>query len=140
MNTASDSANCGMCGRACPLGESCVLGACMGCGAAVSFANQLQTIFTATCVTGCHGGVRPADNLALGAGVSYAALVNVRSSSCVDGRLRVRPRSADQSYLLNKLEGVNLCGGGQMPLRGAALAPDQIAMFRRWICHGAPNN
>lgn len=112
----------------------------MGCSPTpVSFASQLQPNFTATCVTGCHGGIRPAGDLSLLAGTAWRALVSVRSG-CSDGRLLVSPGAPDASYLVNKLEGTNLCSGGQMPLRGAALPASQIALFRDWICQGAPNN
>ena len=111
----------------------------MGCSpTAVSFASQLQPIFNASCVTGCHGGTRPAGNLSLVSGTAFRALVSVRSG-CSDGRLLVSPGAPDASYLVNKLEGTNLCSGGQMPLRGAGLSVSQIALFRDWICQGAPN-
>ncbi len=45
-----------------------------------------------------------------------------------------------RSYVIDKLQGTNLCGGGQMPLRGAALPSSQIDLIRAWICNGAPNN
>ncbi len=104
----------------------------------MSFAGAVQPILTAGCVTGCHGGMRPSGNLALTAGNSFRALVNV-ASSC-GGRLRVAPRLPGSSYLVDKLVGANLCSGGQMPLRGAALPASQIDLIRTWICQGALNN
>jgi hypothetical protein len=98
----------------------------------VSFATQVQPIFTANCTTGCHGGVRPSAGLSLAAGASYASLVGVRSG-CPDGRLRVTRGSVSASYLVNKLTGVGMLSGGPLPTA-------QIDLIRAWICNGAPNN
>ncbi|MEZ4392902.1 MAG: MXAN_6577-like cysteine-rich protein [Polyangiales bacterium] len=140
VNTQTDGANCGACGRACPSGQTCTAGACAGCGPSVSLASQLQPIFNASCNTGCHGTVRPAGGLALSTGRSYAALVNVAASGCNVGTLRVAPGSVSSSYLMNKLTGVGMCSGNQMPANGAELPSNQLDLFRAWICNGAPNN
>ena len=53
--------------------------------------------------------------------------------------LRVAPGDADNSYLIQKLEG-NASVGGQMPLGGTPLPPDQINTVRQWIIDGATDD
>jgi hypothetical protein len=118
----------------------CTNGACVGCGASVSFANQVQPVFTQRCTTGCHGGPRPAEGLSLAAGSAYRALVNAPASGCTTSKVRVSPGSVANSYLINKLTGVGMCGGNMMPANGAPLTSAQLDTIRGWICQGAPNN
>ena len=51
------------------------------------------------------------------------------------------PGDPDRSYVLDKIEGKNLCGGASMP-RGMwnRLPPDQIAIIHEWIAEGARYN
>jgi hypothetical protein len=54
--------------------------------------------------------------------------------------LRVAPGKPDESYLVMKLEGTHIAGGGSgshMPFGGAPLPPETIAKFRTWIEKGA---
>jgi hypothetical protein len=44
------------------------------------------------------------------------------------------------SYLVDKVRGRNICRGGQMPLRSAALPETQIRTIESWICGGARND
>ncbi|KAK4044984.1 hypothetical protein OUZ56_032390 [Daphnia magna] len=139
VNTQTDSANCGACGVVCAAGKTCNAGAC-SCGPSVSFAGTLQPILTANCATnGCHAGNRPASSLDLGVGKAYASLVGVGSSTC-GGRTRVLPGNVAGSYLINKLTGVDLCAGTQMPKAGASLPAAQLDAFKTWVCNGATNN
>jgi hypothetical protein len=105
--------------------------------ARVSFANQVQPLFTGNCVSaGCHpGGGAPFPLLA---GVSYGSLVGVTATSgpCA-GDKRVQPSNANASALIKRLEGT--CGS-QMPLGGAPLSAGQIQAIRDWINQGARNN
>lgn len=105
--------------------------------APVSFANQVQPIFTNSCVNvGCHpGGGAPFPLLA---GVSYNNLVGVNAATgpCA-GDKRVQPSSADASALIKRLDGA--CGS-QMPLGGTPLASAQRQLIRDWINQGARNN
>lgn len=140
VDTQADPTNCGMCGVACAAGQACTNGACACPGGAVSFAADIQPIFTASCTgMGCHGGAMPAGGLKLSTGNAYAALVNVASSQCPDGRKRVAPSDVANSYLMDKILGVDLCFGTQMPKMGS-LPAAQIDKISTWICNGAPNN
>jgi hypothetical protein len=138
VNTSSDARNCGGCGKTCAAGETCRAGACVGCGPTVSFANQIQPLFNASCTTGCHGGKRPAGGLSLAEGAAYAELVNV-TSTC-SGRKHVLPGAPASSYLINKLTGLDMCSGSVMPKAGGELPSVQIELIRAWICQGAPKN
>jgi hypothetical protein len=139
VDLQTDGSNCGSCGHACASGTMCSAGSCMACGATVSFGSQIQPIFTANCTTGCHGGVRPAAGMSLTSGSSYASLVNRMASGCTTSHIRVVPGSVSNSYLINKLTGVGMCSGSQMPLTGS-ISSSQIDQIRAWICNGALNN
>jgi hypothetical protein len=106
--------------------------------APVSFANQVQAIFTPNCaISGCHvsGGSGP---MSLVAGASYGNLVGVAATRgpCA-GDIRVQPANAGASALIKRLDGI--CGS-QMPLGGAPLSTGQIQLVRDWINQGARNN
>ena len=139
VDTTTNASHCGKCDNACTGGKTCEASACT-CGAAVSFAADLQPILTASCATtGCHTGNLPKASLNLGAGKAYGALVDVPSSACA-GKVRVTPGEVDKSYLINKLTGVGMCAGTQMPKAGGALPAADIDTFKRWICNGAADN
>ncbi len=137
-DTSRDPASCGGCGKACGGGQACQGGVCIDCGPAVSFVNQVQPIFNASCTSNCHGGNHPSGGLSLASGAAYAELVNV-TSTC-GGKKQVAPGAADASYLINKLTGVGMCAGSVMPKMGGELSAAQIALIRGWICQGAPKN
>jgi hypothetical protein len=82
--------------------------------------------------------MNPAGDLRLTAGQS-TQLVDVASSQCDPGRKRVTPGQPGQSYLMDKLLGVDLCFGTVMPKSGG-LPMAQIQSVSDWICAGAPNN
>lgn len=108
----------------------------VGVAAPISFANQVQPIFTNNCA-GCHpGGGAPFPLLA---GVSYNNLVGVNATtgSCA-GEKRVQPSNADASALVKRLDG-ETCGP-QMPLGGNPLPSAQRQLIRDWINQGARNN
>jgi hypothetical protein len=54
--------------------------------------------------------------------------------------IRVTPSAVPQSYLMNKLLGINICSGTQMPKTGGALSSSDINTISSWICEGAPKN
>jgi hypothetical protein len=64
--------------------------------------------------------------------------VNHAASGCTTSHIRVVPGSVSTSYLVNKLTGVGMCSGSQMPLTGS-LSSSQVDQIRAWICNGAPN-
>ena len=107
----------------------------------VSFAAQVQPIFTANCaLAGCHAGTNPPEGLKLTASRSYGALVNVQSKEC-SAYKRVAPGSPDASYLVFKLRGAGPCFlGGQMPLGYPPLPAGDQATITVWIQEGARNN
>jgi len=67
-------------------------------------------------------------------------LVDIVASECCDGRLLVDPGNAALSYLMDKVEGQNLCYATQMPLDKPPLSDADLLTIRRWICEGAPGN
>lgn len=139
VDTQSSDTHCGACGNACEPGSACNGGAC-ACGTAVSFAADVQPIFTANCATqACHGGRRATEGLNLESGQAYGNLVNVPSRQC-SSRLRVEPGSTRQSYLMNKLTGTDLCFGTAMPKAGTTLPQVEIDAISAWICGGALDN
>ena len=93
-----------------------------------------------TCaVAGCHSGPAgpglPQGMDLTSADASFANLVNVASVQ-VPALSRVAPGDADNSYLVQKLEG-SAAVGGTMPAGGAPLDPATIAAIRAWIDSGA---
>ncbi len=104
------------------------------CGAAprVSFVSDIQPLLASNCTgEACHEMTWAASSH------EYEDLVRTPTPECCDGRLRVDPVHPDKSYLLQKLRGVGLCAGRQMPLSGS-ITPAHVAEIARWICEGAP--
>jgi uncharacterized protein YjdB len=106
----------------------------------VSFANDVQPIFTNNCaISGCHTGPSPTGpGLNLSAGQAYNALVN-KPSVGFPGATLVIPNDPDNSYLVRKLENRNIAGA-RMPDGAAALPQSTINVIRNWIAAGAQNN
>jgi len=98
--------------------------------------DQIQaTVFTPVC-SGCHSGGNPAGGLDLSdADTSHAQLVGIMSSAQA-GAIRIIPFDANNSYLIQKLDGAIGIAGGRMP-PGAALPQPTIDMIRQWITNGA---
>ena len=69
---------------------------------------------------------------------SFAALVNVASLE-VTSLKRVSPNDADNSYIIQKLEGTQTVGA-RMPFGGPYLSQAQIDDIKGWINAGALNN
>ena len=99
----------------------------------------------------CHTGPTQSENC--GSGQSgcvtfpYSTLVNVKAMECSDGRLLVKPGDSANSYLIQKLRGVDMCTCCRMPLETAIplkqappLTDAQIQTIADWIDQGAPNN
>ena len=106
--------------------------------APVSFAADVQPIFTANCTT-CHSGGAPPAGLDLSAGNAYADTVNVASfeMATLD---RVLPGDAANSYLVRKINGGPGISGSQMPLAAPPLSSTDIGTITNWIIQGALNN
>lgn len=140
VDTQTDITNCGSCGKACATGQTCAGGACTCGNSSVSFAAEVQPIFTASCASnGCHKGMASQEGLDLSVGKAFAGLVNVNAKQCNDGRKLVLPGDPGQSYLIDKMMGVDLCSGTKMPKNGA-VSSQQITTVANWICAGALNN
>jgi uncharacterized protein (TIGR03118 family) len=109
----------------------------------VSLSQIQAAVFTPIC-SGCHNGSNPPGGALPGsqnltAGNSFAALVGVASHEQPALR-RVKAGDPDNSYLIQKLEGVAGIGGSRMPLGGPFLDQATIDQIKSWIASGAPNN
>lgn len=105
-----------------------------GGGTTVSFANDIQPIFTNSCVE-CHGG---SGGLFLSSGQAYNNLVGVVATGNSSFN-RVTPGDPDNSYLVMKLRGDSRAGS-RMPLGRTPLSNDVINLIVTWINEGAQNN
>jgi hypothetical protein len=111
-----------------------------------SFSAIQRDIFNATdsagrlACTGCHNAIGARTNgMNLTGETAYATLVHVPSVG-KPSAIRVVPGDPDASYLIQKIEGSPGIVGVRMPQRPPYLTPGQIAIIRRWIELGAPNN
>lgn len=103
--------------------------------AALNFATDVYPIFAAAGCgnSNCHGGGAPSQGLNLSsATVAQSMLVGVAASQCGE-RTRVVPGAPNSSYLINKLTGVDMCGGQRMPRGGTPLSNTQMDTIRAWI-------
>jgi hypothetical protein len=115
------------------------------CGGLDTFTVIQQRIFTTKgCDVGtCHGPFAAA-SLDLRPGASYAELVGVSPSNPAAnaaGKKLVDPFDAVGSFLSQKLHGTMDGQGGEgaaMPLVGAPLSTDELAVIDAWIDAGAP--
>jgi hypothetical protein len=110
-------------------GQQADAGACST--TAVSFQHDVVPIIGHCGGQLCHG--------ASGTSWPYTSLYNQSSTECA-GRMLVKPGDPSGSYLMNKLEGVDMCSGTAMPRGGAPLTSAQLATLSNWICQGAHNN
>ena len=108
-------------------------------GTAVSFQNDVVPLFQGCGGHECHGGGGMAPTVPSSAW-PYATLVNIAAPECADGRDYVKPGDPTNSYLLQKLKGVEMCSGGQMPAIGTAFTDTQLQTISTWISQGALNN
>src|SRR5512134_1322425 len=107
-------------------------------GQPVSFANQIQPIFTSHCID-CHAGSGPplsGVTLSLEAGVAYAEIVNQPSEQDANLTLVV-PGIPNGSLLYWKVSSDTPPIGSTMPLFGARLSSSEVALLRDWIAQGA---
>jgi CHRD domain len=114
----------------------------------VSFANQVQLIYTNTCAfAGCHAGAIPAANLNLEAGMAYMNLVGQPSTETLSDNItrlnRVEPGAPEMSYLFKKHRGDEDISGQRMPRNNPSffdVRTDLLEIERRWILEGAFDN
>ena len=108
----------------------------------VSFANDVQPIFSQSCGTSttCHLKSSPSEGLSLKVGQAYASLVDVPAKQNCNGQDRVEPGSAAGSYLVNKITATDICPGEMKMPPGSNLATDKRQAIIDWICQGAQNN
>jgi hypothetical protein len=123
----------------------CTLAACgsgdgfVGSGGVVgplapTFDSIQANVFDQVCVH-CHSGASAPANLRLDAANSYASLVGVPSAER-SNVLRVAPGDANNSYLIQKVEGT--AGVGErMPAGLPPLPQSDINIIRQWIGDGA---
>lgn len=107
-------------------------------GQLISFASNIQPIFTANCV-GCHvaGGSTP---MSLAAGSAFGNLVDKPSTSALvpGGGIRVISDNSANSVLYKKISGTT--AGPQMPLNNTPLGANDQNLIKVWIDMGAENN
>lgn len=99
-----------------------------------SFSSIQSHVFTPIC-TACHAGGAAPQGLRLDAANSFTMLVGVASAE-VPSLKRVAPGDADNSYLVQKLEG-HQSVGARMPFGGPYLDANTIGLIRQWISNGA---
>jgi len=101
----------------------------------VSFASQVQTIFSLRC-TGCHIAGGESAFLPLDASVSYGNIVNQPATQS-SGTL-VIPGNSSESVLFLRVSGSSL--GTMMPKGQVPLSQEDQETIRVWIDEGALNN
>ncbi|ACY16175.1 fibronectin type III domain-containing protein [Haliangium ochraceum] len=107
----------------------------------IFFPQDIEPVLVANCTSSnCHDNAAPREGLSLTAGNAYGNLVNQPAAQCDDGRERVDPGDATNSYIIHKLRNQNTCKGGAMPAGGPDLPDEVIATFEQWIAEGAPEN
>lgn len=107
------------------------------------------SVFLPSCATSasCHTGSNPKDRLGLTTVDDVMKMLG--KASCQRSELDlVEPGQRGQSYLVNKLRGVDLsarsCGGNlssvRMPRMAPQLCEEILGVVETWIDNGAPRN
>ena len=108
----------------------------------VSFADEIQPIFTRECIT-CHrdGGLAANRGIAmrLGEDLSYESIVDQPSSQTAALSL-VIPSDSAMSLLFLKISENDPPVGSTMPLFGVPLSSEDVGLIRDWIDQGALDN
>lgn len=83
-----------------------------------------------------------AKGLVLSKGQAYQHLVEVKSTECTvgGGRKLVEPGLPTLSYLMDKLNGTNICSGVRMPENRPPLSDANLQTISGWIEAGALDN
>lgn len=107
-------------------------------GAPLSYAADIEPLWSRGCTDGCHPG---SDSMAdLRAGAGWADLVDVPSVE-LPTMDRVQAGDPARSHLMHKLDGTHITVGGMgppMPPSGELLDAAERDRVRRWILQGAP--
>jgi hypothetical protein len=111
----------------------------------VSFSTDVLPLLVESCsFSSCHAGAQPDAGLDLTEGNAYGELVNIATSQCNGSRTRVIPGDPAESYLVDKLLGVDMCGTGQKMPRtyppgssASPWTPEKTAIVEAWVCGGA---
>ncbi len=101
---------------------------CEGLEGGVSYANEVADILAGCQGEACHSSP------------SRTTTVGQPAWECCNERLLIAPGNATHSYLLDKIQGRDLCAGVRMPFGSPPLPASQILTIQRWICEGAPDN
>ena len=116
---------------------------CESAGATpVSFANDVQPIFSQSCGsnTTCHLKPTPSESLSLKAGEAYANLVDVNAKEACSGLKRVLPGNAADSYLVRKITDTDICPNTKKMPPSGTLSDTNKQKIIDWVCQGAMNN
>ena len=114
----------------------------------VRLSSNVQPIVDQSCaVAGCHLGPVSAQGMDLSAGKTFSSTVEVKSKE-IPRLLRITPGKPNDSYLVQKIEGMPGIAGLQEPpgcpgpaLNGAQCpSVEDITVIRQWITRGALNN
>lgn len=106
--------------------------------ATVSFRQDIAPLFSryGCSSVDCHGGPFPQSNYDLS---SYASLFSPGAEATRLNTCAVVPGNAQESYLIEKLEG-RMTRGDRMPLGKEPIAPQDLQLLRTWVGEGAPDN
>lgn len=115
------------------------------CGdAPISFANQVQPVFSASCgnATSCHLKSAASAGLALKPGQSFGELVGQTSNSLAcSNEILVIPGDPANSYLIKKItDAPDICGSAMPEGAFFDLSAADAQIIIDWVCQGAQNN
>ncbi|WP_437956659.1 cellulose binding domain-containing protein [Sorangium sp. So ce119] len=111
------------------------------CGPDTATFAQVWPILERSCANSfCHGSdTTPAGGLDLHKAAAVGALVNQGANSCSGEHALVVPFMPSSSYLMNKLNDVDLCDPDEIAMPpGSPLPAADLKTITDWICAGAP--
>ena len=117
--------------------------------ATVSFATDIQPIFTQFCTVGCHQSGGTASFLSLMNEVdsknivrshAYAGIVSQSSTHTTGGGFLIKPCDSGSSVLYQRVSGIGLDPSEQRMPSDFALDGDLQNLIRKWIDEGALDN
>ncbi|WP_437694397.1 cellulose binding domain-containing protein [Sorangium sp. So ce176] len=111
------------------------------CGPDTATFADVRPILERSCANQfCHGNpTTPAGGLDLRLDTAVGSLVNQSANSCSTEHALVVPFMPSSSYLLNKLNDVDLCDPDELAMPpGSPLPAAELKTITDWICAGAP--